>query len=121
MSIFVLFFSEDSCIGVTVSSYVFLLLYPSDIIEENNIDSKDAIQVEKDVMESNLSLQNPTLQGEEDSQLEISECEGAEFKDCDMTSMESIHGSAGFQFEERPTLQLGLPRALCEGKRGIGN
>ena len=96
-----------------------VLLYLSAIIEENDVDSKDATQLEKQVMESDLSLQFPTLQGQEDSQLEISEFEGAEFKDCGMTSKESSHGSAGFHIQERPRPQFGLPKAPCGEKEGF--
>lgn len=107
------------CIRGTVRYHVIVLLYLSDIIEENNVDSKDATQGEKQELETDLSLQDPTLQGQEDSQLEISECEGAEFKECGMTSLESSHGSAGFHIQERPRPQLGLPTAPSGEKEGL--
>jgi hypothetical protein len=119
MSTFVHFFGEDSCIGGTVSTLLFLLLYISDVNEENDVDSKDAAQRENDVMKSNLGLQNPKLQGQEGSQLEVPECEGVEFKESGMTSKESSHGSAGFHIQERPRPKLGLPSVLSGKKEGL--
>lgn len=116
---FVLSSGDASCVRGTVSTHVIVLLYLSDIIEENDVDSKDATEGEKHVMDSDFSLQNPTLQDQEDSQLEISECEGAAFKDYGMISGFSSHGSAGFHIQERPRLQLELPRAPSGEKEGL--
>lgn len=121
---------EDSCIGRTLSALLFVLLCISDVNEENDVDSKDAAQREEDVTKSDLGLQNPKLQGQEDSQPEVPEgeenfqpevpeCEGAQLKESGMTSKESSHGSAGFHILERPRLKFGLLGAISGEKQGL--
>ena len=96
MSSIVHFYGEDSCTGGTLSNLLFVLLYISDVNEENDVDSKDVVQREKDVMSSDLGLQNHELQDQEGSQLEVPECEGAKLKESGITSKESSHGNIGF-------------------------
>ena len=43
MSGIVHFCGEDSCTGGTLSNLLFVLLYISDVNEENDVDSKDAV------------------------------------------------------------------------------
>ena len=94
-------------------------MYISDINEENDIDSKDAVQREMDVMSSDLGLQNREVEDQEGSQLEVSECEGPKLKESGLTLKESSHGSAGFHIPDCAKPSLGLPSALSGEKEGL--
>ena len=56
MSGIVHFCGEDSCTGGTLSNFLFVLLYISDVNEVNDVDSKYVVQREMDVMSSDLGL-----------------------------------------------------------------
>ena len=96
-----------------------MLLYISDVNEENDVDSKDASHREMDVMSSDLGLQNREVEDQEGSQLEVSECEGPKLKEFDLTSKKSSHGSAGFHIPDCAKPSLGLPSALSGEKEGL--
>ena len=113
------FCGEDSCTRGTLSNLLFLFLYISDVNEENDVDSKDAVQREMDVMSSDLGLQNHEVEDQEGSQLEVSECEGPKLKESGLTSKESSHGSAGFHIPDCAKPSLGLPSALSGEKEGL--
>ena len=94
-------------------------MYISDVNEENDVDSKDAVQREMDVMSSDLGLQNREVEDQEGSQLEVSECEGPQLKESGLTSKESSHGSAGFHIPDCAKPSVGLPSALSGEKEGL--
>ena len=94
-------------------------MYISDVNEENDVDSKDAVQREMDVMSSDLGLQNREVEDEEGSQLEVSECEGPQLKESGLTSKESSHGSAGFHIPDCAKPSVGLPSAISGEKEGL--
>ena len=119
MSSIVHFCGKDSCIRGILSNLLFVLLYISDVNEENDFDSKDVVQREKDVMSSDLGLQNREVEDLEGSQLEVLECEGPKLKEFGMTSKESSHGSAGFHILDCAKPSLGLLSALSREKEGL--
>ena len=94
-------------------------MYISDVNEENDVNSKDAVQREMDVMSSDLGLQNREVEDQEGSQLEVSECEGPQLKECGLTSKESSHGSGGFHIPDCAKPSAGLLSALSGEKEGL--
>ena len=94
-------------------------MYISDVNEENDVDSKDAVQRKMDVMSSDLGLQNREVEDQEGSQLEVSECEGPQLKESGLISKESSHGSAGFHIPDCAKPSVGLPSALSREKEGL--
>ena len=94
-------------------------MYISDVNEENDVDSKDAVQRKMDVMSLDLGLQNREVEDHEGSQLEVSECEGPQLKESGLTSKESSHGSAGFHIPDCAKPSVRLPSALSGEKEGL--